>query len=318
MAKIVFLHQHPEFSRHLRRVSQQLDIRPEMVEKDYWIMHCLYCLQLAGYDFRMKGGTTLSKGRGIIFRFSEDIDVHMTPPLSLELGTGNDHLTAANCKRRREYLDVLAAEIQIDGVKVSRDMYFDDKPLYRHGGIRLDYRTKFGFRSEALQQGVLLEVGFEGAAPNEPLTISSWVYDSACAAGLNIIDNRAVDVLCYLPEYTLADKLNAITNKYLKYKETGKLPGFYMRHYYDVYCLLKVEEVLAFTHTQEFISYRKQIASHISHDIPCAKNEALLLSNPDDLATFTTEYKLKESMYYQGQPDFEQVIAAIRKWASEH
>jgi predicted nucleotidyltransferase component of viral defense system len=43
------------------------------VEKDYWIMHGLYGLQQMGMSFELKGGTSLSKGYGIIERFSEDI-----------------------------------------------------------------------------------------------------------------------------------------------------------------------------------------------------------------------------------------------------
>ena len=43
-----------------------------LVEKDYWIMHCLWGIQQQGYRFELKGGTSLSKGFGIIERFSED------------------------------------------------------------------------------------------------------------------------------------------------------------------------------------------------------------------------------------------------------
>jgi predicted nucleotidyltransferase component of viral defense system len=47
------------------------------VEKDYWIMHALYGLQQQGIEFELKGVTSLSKGYGLIQRFSEDIDIHI-------------------------------------------------------------------------------------------------------------------------------------------------------------------------------------------------------------------------------------------------
>ena len=56
-------------------VAAERKIDPYLAEKDYWLMHCLYGLKKSGYDFQLKGGTSLSKGYGIIHRFSEDIDI---------------------------------------------------------------------------------------------------------------------------------------------------------------------------------------------------------------------------------------------------
>jgi predicted nucleotidyltransferase component of viral defense system len=70
-----YLHNHPEFSDLIRIVAREKGIAPALVEKDYWIMHCLYGLQQFGLQFELKGGTSLSKGWKIINRFSEDIDI---------------------------------------------------------------------------------------------------------------------------------------------------------------------------------------------------------------------------------------------------
>jgi hypothetical protein len=40
-----FLHRHPEFPELIRIVGREISIDPALVEKDYWIMHCLYGLQ---------------------------------------------------------------------------------------------------------------------------------------------------------------------------------------------------------------------------------------------------------------------------------
>jgi len=42
-------------------------------------MHCLFALQQLGFQFELKGGTSLSKAYQIIDRFSEDIDLHIHP-----------------------------------------------------------------------------------------------------------------------------------------------------------------------------------------------------------------------------------------------
>ncbi|WP_334364278.1 nucleotidyl transferase AbiEii/AbiGii toxin family protein [Bradyrhizobium sp. AZCC 1578] len=61
-------------------MAEEKGIDPALVEKDYWIMHCLYGLRQFGYTFQLKGGTSLSKGHQIINRFSEDIDILIEPP----------------------------------------------------------------------------------------------------------------------------------------------------------------------------------------------------------------------------------------------
>jgi hypothetical protein len=39
-----YLHNHPEFEDLIRIVADEKGIDPALVEKDYWIMHCLYGL----------------------------------------------------------------------------------------------------------------------------------------------------------------------------------------------------------------------------------------------------------------------------------
>ena len=75
-----FLHNHPQFSDLIRIVANNEGIAPALVEKDYWIMQSLYGLQQLELAFQLKGGTSLSKGYGLISRFSEDIDIRIEPP----------------------------------------------------------------------------------------------------------------------------------------------------------------------------------------------------------------------------------------------
>ncbi len=67
----MLLHEHKDFKDLIAAVSDNMGIDPTLVEKDYWIMHCLWGLQQQGFTFELKGGTSLSKGFGLIHRFSE-------------------------------------------------------------------------------------------------------------------------------------------------------------------------------------------------------------------------------------------------------
>src|ERR1700722_12934924 len=133
-----YLHNHPQFADLIRIVAQENGIDPALVEKDYWIMHCLYGLQQLGMKFELKGGTSLSKGFQIINRFSEDIDIRIEPPPEQErnVKTGRNQTKPAQVQSRGHFYDWLAKTISIDGIeKVERDTNFDSKDLFS-GGIR--------------------------------------------------------------------------------------------------------------------------------------------------------------------------------------
>jgi len=187
----------------------------------------------------------LSKGFGIIHRFSEDIDIRIEPPKELDVKAGRNHDKAGHVASRRAFYDWLAAEIKIPGiVQVARDEDFDDEKM-RSGGVRLSYAARTAPLA-GVKDGILLELGFDDTAPNRPVTISSWAWDTASARGISVMDNRAIDVPCYAPTHTFVEKLQTISTKYRKLAEAQAFPANFLRHYYDVYCLLQLDEIQAF------------------------------------------------------------------------
>ncbi len=193
-----------------------------MVEKDYWIMHCLYGLQQLGMTFELKGGTSLSKGYQIIDRFSEDIDIRIEPPAGRDVKTGRNQDKPAHIKSRQDFYDWLAKTIRINGIiKVERDTAFDGTDMFS-GGIRLFYKNVTAPLDD-LKEGILLEVGFDDVAPNTAKDISSWAYDYA-ASRVDIIDNRAKAVPCYDPGYTFVEKLQTISTKFRMQQATEGPP----------------------------------------------------------------------------------------------
>ena len=87
-----FVHDDTEFEELLTQVSAKRGIAAALVEKDYWITHSLWALHQTRLEVWFKGGTSLSKGFGIIKRFSEDLD------LMIERG-GVEALPEAPCVR---------------------------------------------------------------------------------------------------------------------------------------------------------------------------------------------------------------------------
>ena len=79
---MIFIHEDPDFGKLLAMVGEARNLDEPLVEKDYWITHTLWALEQAGLDLWFKGGTSLSKGFGIIKRFSEDLDLKIEPGTS--------------------------------------------------------------------------------------------------------------------------------------------------------------------------------------------------------------------------------------------
>ena len=65
----------------LTNVAEDKGIVDNAIEKDYWVSMVLRAIFSLPYAaaFVFKGGTSLSKGWGLIERFSEDIDLAIDP-----------------------------------------------------------------------------------------------------------------------------------------------------------------------------------------------------------------------------------------------
>jgi predicted nucleotidyltransferase component of viral defense system len=306
-----YLHNHKDFAILLGIVGRQNNILPGLIEKDYWIMHVLNGLKKEGFNFELKGGTSLSKGYKIINRFSEDIDIHIKPPPVLNVEENPKKNKSSHIESRKKFYDWLAHEIKIDGIdSVTRDHAFDNE-RFTSGGIRLHYNSKTP-AIEGVKEGILLEAGFDTVTPNTSLTISSWALDHAKASSVDVIDNLAVAIACYDPGYTFVEKLQTIVRKFWQEQNDQIQRPNLLRQYYDVYCLLGQESVQQFIGTPEYMAHKKLRFSNKDSEIPIAQNDAFLIESPTLRKSFSDRYKKTANLYYKGQPDFDEVLNTIK------
>jgi nucleotidyltransferase AbiEii toxin of type IV toxin-antitoxin system len=308
-----YLHNHPEFQNLIRIVGEKEGILDVLVEKDYWIMHCLYSLSNMSLEYQLKGGTSLSKGFKLIHRFSEDIDIRIEPPKKMNVYIGKNQDKPKHRESRKQYYEWLAQNITIAGITdIVRDTEFDDNLHYRSGGIRVRYPVGKK-HAEDLKSGVLLEVGFDDIVPNFPITISSWAFDYARDL-VPIHDNRALNVPCYHPGYTLVEKLQTISTKFRKQQEERKFVKNFMRHYYDVYCLLGEDFILKFISTREYSEHKKR--RFPQSDNACIKeNQAFLMKDTEVFRKYKEQYEFSKSLYYKEKPSFEEILSRIKKYS---
>jgi hypothetical protein len=313
MAKI-FLHNDPDFKDLINQVASEMSIAPFLVEKDYWIMHALYGLQQQGYDFELKGGTSLSKGYKIIHRFSEDIDLKILPPSGVIIPQGKNQNSKNQIETRKDYFESIATELDIDGFSTSRAHEFDNEKFWS-AGINLHFDSKIEAIA-GVKPAVLLEVGFDDTTPNNPITISSWALDKAIILSPDdYIDNRAIEVKCYIPEFTFVEKLQAVATKFRRYKTNGSLDKNFIRHYYDLYCLLDIPKVQTFLGTTDYIKRKNERFPKADEPQNLNINSAFKVDDIEDFKILNANYQATANLYYNGQPSFKDVLEKIRKFS---
>lgn len=125
-----------------------------------------------------------------------------------------------------------------------------------------------------------------------------------------MIDNRAKDVACYHPGYTFVEKLQTISTKYRKQQEEGDFPANFMRHYYDVYRLLQVDEVKEFIGTPEYAAHKERRFRGADNPV-LVENEAFSLSDGETRELYARAFDTSRSLYYKSQPPFEDIMAEL-------
>ncbi|MBI4064194.1 MAG: nucleotidyl transferase AbiEii/AbiGii toxin family protein [Elusimicrobia bacterium] len=310
-----FFHERKDAKTLIETIAADTGLSRTLIEKDYWIMHCLWGLQQLDLSFEMKGGTSLSKGWAVIERFSEDIDIRFDPPPVLNLKGDKP----AHIKARLDFYDGLAKKMKIPGVTVIRNTDYDDAKA-QNGGISLRYKPLFA-ALPGLKPEVLLEAGFDKTAPNEPCDFSSWALDRVLKAGLDVTDNRAQAVKCFNPEYTFVDKLQTICRRFRQHRDRHDpekdRPRLFMRHYYDLYMLLGVERVAKFIGSAEYEAYKKQKIKG-TDAAEFETREAFMISQAETRALFAKEFELSMgTLLFSPGLKFAPVIEKIQSCSSK-
>jgi hypothetical protein len=221
----------------------------------------------------------------------------------------------AHIETRRLYFDWLAEQIATKGIAgfeaVERDTEYDDAK-YRSAGIRLRYPVHTEYLP-GIKEGILLEVGFDDTAPNMPCTITSWALDAALNSTVKVIDNRALAVPCYSPAYTFVEKLQTVSTKFRQQQDAEIFPKNFLRHYYDLYCLLDHPEVQAFLGTAAYHA-RKKERFRAGDNLHIASNEAFLLADSSVRALYDSKYRETASLYYAGQVPFQNILERFAQY----
>jgi hypothetical protein len=312
-----FVHDEPGFAPLLTQVADQTRIAPALVEKDYWITHALWALHETRLDLWFKGGTSLSKGFGIIDRFSEDLDLMVEPGRVTALPEVSSwtSLNKGPVAQRQAFYRALTERFVIPAVPVDRDNTREDK--YGRGADYLgQYPGVFVANLPgAMSPSVRFEVGRARVAPFVERPVTSFVHDYLDRIGMlgEFTDNRPHAVRCVHPLVTLLEKLDALSRRYGR--ETIEADTF-VRHYEDAARIVRAldrlppSEISARTLADDMLA-QKDVAA-----LPSAYDPSLVLDDPAKRAAVEQAYDRIAPMFWGPRIPLDEACGTLRDWVA--
>ena len=225
------------------------------MEKDYWITYALKCLAISTFrdDMVFKGGTSLSKGFGLIHHFSEDVDLAI-------LNTGNISGNRIKNLIRRVEKEITQAfeEIPRKGI-TSKGSRFR-KSVYRYPATDHDTRTgnsdsntliieinSFANPNPFVSRKIQSFTGIFLEQMGKTELIKAW---ELLPFDVNVLDKRR----------TLIEKLVSLIRFSFDAIPEVAL-GSKIRHFYDIYFLLLDPECCEYTESEKFNLDLQQVLS---------------------------------------------------------
>lgn len=239
--------------------AQRLGTTPQNVEKDFWVCWTLDALFNGlpdGPRLLFKGGTSLSKGFGLIRRFSEDIDVTVFRDDLGEAAT-IEELEALSGKKRAKALDaikaacetyiqneffgglneIVSAVVRRNGLDMARFFIEPDPEDSQAPYLRYSTATP---DDAYIAKAVKIESGAKSALdPNSARSITPYLAEDVPDIDLTVGNVTIVDA-----ERTFWDKIVILHGLRRWFDIRGELKGGgqrVSRHYYDAYQLLGSE-----------------------------------------------------------------------------
>jgi len=312
-----FIHGKPDFSTLITAVERETRIDAALVEKDYWTTHALWALHETGLDLWFKGGTSLSKGFGIIERFSEDLDlmVERGRVAALPVVSSWTSLNKGPVAQRQAFYRALTEAFVIPAVPVDRDATREDK--YGRGA---DYLGRYpgvfvANLPGAMSPSVRFEVGRARVVPFVERPVSSFVHDHLDHIGMlgEFMDNRPRAVRCVHPLVTLLEKLDALSRRYGR--ETIEADSF-VRHYEDAARIVRAlhrlppSEIPARSLADAMLA-QKDVAA-----LPSADDPSLVLDDPAKRDAVEQAYARIAPMFWGPRIPLDEACRTLRDWVA--
>jgi hypothetical protein len=318
--------------------ADRLRTNEQNIEKDFWVCWTLDALfnelEAGGPRLLFKGGTSLSKGYGLIERFSEDIDItvfreDIGQPATFE------ELEALSGKKRNARLEAIKAAcqeyiqgpmleqlgvllrqtLQTANLNANRARVEPDPADPDGQSLLLWYPTATAEGNEYIRRAIKIESGAKSALdPHASVVVKPYIADDLPDLDLAVGNVTTVD-----PSRTFWDKVVILHGLRRWWDRRGELRGGgqrVSRHYYDVYRLLASEIGRKATEDAEMaedcVRHARMFFNRRDLDLASAVPGSFALTPHDGMLTsLRRDYAAMSGMVFGPLPDFEAVIDAV-------
>jgi len=316
---MTFVHDDAEFDALLQIVAEKRGLGVALVEKDYWVTHTLWALHAQGFEVWFKGGTSLSKGFGLIERFSEDLDLKLEPGRvgALRAVTNWKSEGTKATTERKAHFETLVTVLTVPGATTKQGSV--DDPSFRSACLQVYYPSRhLGSLAPMLSPFVLLEVGDARVTPFVPRALTSFVHDHLEREGQlgDFDDNRPRDVRCVHPFVTLLEKLDALMRRLPR---EDAAPATFVRHVEDAARIVHAHSALP--PLSGYASVRalagEMLAQKQISALPTAAHAAFSPSDSDRWRAVRKAHEAIGPMFWGPRLSLDDACAEVRGWVAD-
>lgn len=316
----------------IRQVAAQRGLSPVLVEKDFWVswtLGVLFAHPDFGAQLVFKGGTSLSKVFGVIQRFSEDIDLSISPTF---VGFSEDWVEDAQSRTQRsdrfEELENACIKVVHDRLAPELERITEDalgKPVSAkswmeflvdddtHSPVILfHYRSNEATGFEYLSRSVKMEFGsLTDQRPAGQHKIKPWVADDYP----ELLTDFDCEVVALELERSFWEKATILHAEYHRDK-TRPIRDRFSRHYSDTAAMARHAEIAPALRNSDLA---KRVAdwkhrffrSGWAH-YETAKPGTLHLAPPKfRIAELEKDYHAMAPMFLKEPPPFEAIVEEL-------
>lgn len=319
--------------------AQRIGTSGQNIEKDFWVCWTLDALfnQLPGGPrLLFKGGTSLSKGFGLIERFSEDIDVTV---FRQDIGEAAEvaELAALSGKKR---------EARLDAIRAACQHYINDELQPALAALLAKRLEAAGQRADAgrvesdpedpdrqtlllwypettepgsyVRSAVKIESGAKSALdPNQSHAVEPYVARDATGLDLKVANVTIVD-----PARTFWDKVVILHGTRRWFDHRGELRGEgqrVSRHYYDLFRLLAspvgTSAASDMMLAADCVAHAQMFFFRRDFDLAEARPGTFTLMPTDGMITaLRTDYRAMSSMIFGKAPELDEILDSIERF----
>jgi Nucleotidyl transferase AbiEii toxin, Type IV TA system len=327
--RLKFLH----FSLDEQRVyfeqgAQRQGVSPVILEKDFWVCWLLGVLFESKFkdDLVFKGGTSLSKVFRVIGRFSEDIDLSLSPTFLNLAPPDIDNLSrnqAGQWMKRAEIACAKAVQEQLQpeleqlalatlGATTHPWFSFQVDERTHSPVLQFRYPTTQSSGFSYLPRSVKLEFGsLTDQQPTGTHPIVPWLAEVIPQA----LDDWRCEVMVLDLERTFWEKATIL---HVEHYRPNPSPDRFSRHYADT-ATLAMHEVASKAINNEFLRNRVVAWKNLFFGSAWARYDLAvpgsfkLLPPPGRIPAIRQDYQAMRDMYIEPPKNFDHILDALRE-----